>query len=243
MRCHTKDSVNTDAQLRPDDRLVFLVDVDNTLLDNDRFAAELSARLEQDFGPAGRDRYWKLFALRRTRLGYADYLGALEEFRAGHPAGAELLGMAAYLLDYPFEQLLFPRALEAIARLRTLGRTIVLTDGDIVFQPHKVKRSGIWDAVSGEVLICLHKQDALDFVQHRYPANHYVAIDDKPLLLAAMKRGMGERLTTVFVRQGHYAREAEGTPILPPPGLVYENISALIDLDPAFFHPGTSAIP
>lgn len=226
----------------PDDRLVFLVDVDNTLLDNDRFAVALSARLEQVFGRDERDRYWKMFAQRRSRQGYADYLGALEDFRAGKEAGPELLQMSAYLLDFPFAQLLFPQALEAVARLRTLGVVIVLSDGDIVFQPRKVKRSGIWDAVSGEVLICLHKQHALEFMQRRYPAHHYVAVDDKPLLLAAMKLAMGERLTTVFVRQGHYAREAEGTPILPPPDLVLENISALIGLDRDSFNTAASVI-
>ena len=217
------------------DRVVFLLDVDNTLLDNDRFAAELSAHLEQDFGSAERDRYWALYAQRRARLGYADYLGALEEFRAGRAAGRELLQLSSYLLDYPFAQLLYPRALEAIGRLRTLGTAIVLSDGDIVFQPRKVQRSGIGQAVSGEVLICLHKQEALDVMQRQYPASHYVAVDDKPLLLAAMKRAMGERLTTVFVRQGHYALEAAGTPQLPPPDLVVERIGALIDLDPALF--------
>jgi hypothetical protein len=216
--------------------IVFLLDVDNTLFDNDRFAVELSARLEQDFGGAGRERYWALYAQRRTRLGYADYLGALEEFRAAQDAGSELLQMSAYLLDYPFARLLYPQALEAIARLRSLGTVVILSDGDIVFQPRKVQRSGIWDAVSGEVLICLHKEHALEFVQRSYPARHYIAVDDKPLLLAAMKTVMGERLSTLFVRQGHYALEAAGTPILPPPDLVVERIAALIGLDPTLFH-------
>jgi hypothetical protein len=144
--------------------------------------------------------------------------------------------MSGYLLDYPFAQLLYPQALEAIARLRTLGPTVVLSDGDIVFQPRKVQRSGIWDAVSGEVPICLHKEHALEFMQRKYPAGHYVAIDDKPVLLAAMKLAMGERLTTVFVRQGHYALEAASTPPRPAPDLLIDAIGALIDLDPARFH-------
>jgi hypothetical protein len=190
------------------------------------------------FGGTGRDHYWEVFAQRRARLGYADYLGALEDFRAGQPAESQLLQISGYLLDYPFAQLLYPQALKAIARLRTLGPAVVLSDGDIVFQPRKVRSSGIWDAVSGEVLICLHKQHALDFMQRKYPAGHYVGVDDKPLLLAAMKLAMGERLTTVFVRQGHYAREAAGSPLLPPPDVVVENIGALIGLDPALFHTG-----
>jgi FMN phosphatase YigB (HAD superfamily) len=233
--------VSTHALPPPDARLVFLLDVDNTLLDNDRFAAELSARLEKGFGRVGRDRYWEIYAQRRSRTGYADYLGALEDFRAGKEAGTELLQMSAYLLDYPFERLLYPGALETIAHLLTLGRVVVLSDGDIVFQPHKVKRSGIWGAVSGEVLICLHKQDSLEFMQEKYPADHYVAVDDKPLLLADMKRALGERLTTVFVRQGHYALEATGTPVLPPPDFVLDRIGALIGADPAYFHTGARA--
>ncbi len=220
------------------DSIAFLLDVDNTLLDNDRFAVELSVRLEQGFGSAGRDRYWAAYAQRRTRLGYADYLGALEDFRAGQAAGTELLELSAYLLDYPFAQLLYPQALEAIARLRTLGSVVVLSDGDVVFQPRKVRRSGIWDAVSGEVLICLHKQQALDVVQRKYPAAHYVGVDDKPLLLAAMKGAMGERLTTVFVRQGHYALEATETPVEPSADLVLERIGGLIGLEPALFLSG-----
>jgi len=232
-----RDTVSMNVSPPLADRVVFLLDVDNTLLDNDRFAVELSAHLEQGFGSAGRDRYWEVYAQRRTRLGYADYLGALEEFRAGQDAGPELLQMSSYLLDYPFARLLYPRALEAIARLRSLGTVVVLSDGDIVFQPRKVQRSGIWDAVSGEVLICLHKERALEFMQRKYPASHYVAVDDKPLLLAAMKLAMGERLTTVFVRQGHYALEAAGTPVLPPSDLGVEGIGALIGLDPALFHP------
>jgi FMN phosphatase YigB (HAD superfamily) len=225
------------------DSVVFLLDVDNTLLDNDRFGAELSAHLEQGFGSAGRDRYWALYAQRRARLGYADYLGALEDFRGGQAAGGELLQLSSYLLDYPFAQLLYPQALEAIGRLRTLGTAIVLSDGDVVLQPRKVQRSGIWQAVSGEVLICLHKQDALDVVQRKYPANHYVGVDDKPLLLAAMKRAMGERLTTVFVRQGHYAQEAAGMPDLPPPDVVVKSIAGLIDLDPSLFQTASTKTP
>ena len=231
-----RDTVSLNVHPPSTDRVVFLLDVDNTLLDNDRFAVELSARLEQGFGRGGRDRYWEVYAQRRTQLGYADYLGTLEEFRGGQEAGPELLQMSSYLLDYPFAQLVYPQALEAIARLRTLGAVVVLSDGDIVFQPRKVQRSGLWDAVSGEVRICLHKQYALEFMQRQYPARHYVAVDDKPFLLAAMKLVMGARLTTVFVRQGHYALEAAGTPVLPPPDLVIENIGALIGLDPALFH-------
>ncbi len=235
--------MNTSTDAASADRIVFLLDVDNTLLDNDQFAAALSARLELAFGSAGRDLYWEHFARRRAAQGYADYLDALEDFRAGQPATSELLRMSAYLLDYPFAQLLYPRSLAAVAHLRSLGTAVVLSDGDVVFQPRKVQHSGLWEAVSGEVLICLHKQDALDFMQRKYPAGHYVAIDDKPFLLAAMKTVMGERLTTVWVRQGHYALEAAGKPVLPPPDLVIEEIGTLIGLDPVLFRAGLSKAP
>jgi FMN phosphatase YigB (HAD superfamily) len=215
--------------------VVFLLDVDNTLLDNDRFAADLGARLEEGFGVVGRDRYWALYAKLRDELGYADYLGALQAFRAGLDDDRDLLQMSAFLLEYPFAQRLYPRALEAIAHLRTLGLPVVLSDGDVVFQPRKVQRSGIWDAVAGRVLIYLHKQSALEAMQRRYPAAHYVMIDDKPQLLAAMKRVLGARLTTVFVRQGHYALVSADTATDPMPDLGIECIGELLDFDMSHF--------
>ena len=224
-------------------RTVFLVDVDNTLLDNDRFGLDLSARLDKEFGRSGKDRYWALYEDRRTRLGFADYLGALEDFRAGQPAAPPLLQMSAYLLDYPFEQLLYTNSLAAIGRLRTLGAVVILSDGDVTFQPRKIQRSGIWQAVSGEVLICVHKQEVLEFVQRSCPAEHYVVIDDKPSLLGAMKLVMGRRLTTVWVRQGHYAREADGALLRPAPDLVIDHIAALMDLDAKLFLSGASKEP
>ena len=214
---------------------VFLLDVDNTLLDNDRFADDLDARLEQDFGAAGRDRYWAIYAGLREQLGYADYLGTLQAFRTGlddHPA---LLEMSAFLLEYPFAQRLYPRALEAIAHLATLGTPVILSDGDVVFQPRKVQRSGIRDAVAGRVSIYIHKQAALDAVKQHYPAAHYVMVDDKPQILAAMKQVLGNRLTTVFVRQGHYALASADTVIDPAPDLRIERIDQLIELDPSHF--------
>jgi FMN phosphatase YigB (HAD superfamily) len=211
--------------------VVFWLDVDNTLLDNDRFTADLSARLERGFGVAGRDRYWALYATLREQLGYADYLGALQGFGAGREDDPELLQMSAFLLEYPFAQRLYPRALDAIAHLRTLGLPVVLSDGDVVFQPRKVQRSGIWDAVAGRVLIRVHKQRALEATQRRYPAAHYVMIDDKPQLLAAVKKILGARLTTVFVRQGHYAFESAATAVDPIPDMGIERIGELIEFD------------
>lgn len=219
---------------------VFLVDVDNTLFDNDRFAADLNARLEQDFGAAERERYWALYAKLRGELGYADYLATLQESRAGLDGDPCLLQMSAFVLDYPFAHCLYPRALEAIAHLGTLGLPVVLSDGDIVFQPRKVMRSGIWDAVAGRVLITLHKERQLDMVQRRFPAGHYVMIDDKPQLLAAAKQALGAKVTTVFVDQGHYAADSENIAIDTAPDMSVERIGDLCALAWSDFHAATA---
>jgi FMN phosphatase YigB (HAD superfamily) len=208
--------------------VAFLLDVDNTLLDNDRFVADLGARLEQAFGTAERDRYWRIYGELRDAFGYADYLASLQRFRVGLEDDPQLLHMSAFLLEYPFEERLYPHALDAIAHLRTMGAPAVLSDGDVVFQPRKIRRSGIWAAVEGRVLIYPHKERRLEAVQRRCPASHYVMVGDKPRLLAAMKRALGEKLTTVFVRQGHYAAEAAGYAIDPPPDLSLEHIGDLL---------------
>jgi FMN phosphatase YigB (HAD superfamily) len=218
-----------------DNATVFLLDVDNTLLDNDRFTADLTDRLESSFGAGERARYWDIFAQRRATLGLADYLGSLQEFRAGLDDDPKLLDMSQFLLEYPFAGRLFPSALEAIAHLRNLGTPVVLSDGDIVFQPRKIKRSGIWDAVEGRVMIYVHKEKVLDHMQRRYPASHYVMVDDKANLLAAMKQVLGARLTTVFVRQGHYAASPESKSAAPAPDLVIECIGDLLNHNPTDF--------
>ena len=207
--------------------VVFLIDVDNTMLDNDRFGVDLGDRLEESFGAFEKARYWSIIARRREEIGLVDYLGSLQEFRAGLDDHAELLEMSRFLLDYPFAELVFPRALEAVSHLAAFGRPVVLSDGDIVFQPRKIQRSGIAAAVEGRVLIYVHKEKALDHVQSRYPAKHYVMVDDKSNLLAAMKRVMGSRLTTVFVRQGHYANDPEAAAVNPAPDLAIERIADL----------------
>jgi FMN phosphatase YigB (HAD superfamily) len=210
--------------------VVFLLDVDNTLLDNDRFATDLGERLQRSFGAAQRDRYWDIFSRRRAALGLADYLGSLQDFRDGLDDHAELLRMSEFLLEYPFASRLFAGALEAVAHLRTLGKPVVLSDGDIVFQPRKIQRSGIWSAVEGRVLIYLHKEKVLDHVLQHYPAAHYVMVDDKSNLLAAMKATLGSKLSTVFVRQGHYAFAPESAAATPAPDLVIERIAELENL-------------
>jgi FMN phosphatase YigB (HAD superfamily) len=197
--------------------VMFLIDIDNTLLDNDRFADDLHDTLTQAFGADECKRYWTLYEAIRDSVGYADYLGALQRFRAGLENDPALLQMSRYLLDYPFAERLYPHALETLAHLRSLGPTAILSDGDIVFQPRKIQRSGAWDAVRGEVLVYIHKQHMLVAIQQRYPAAHYVMVDDKPQILTEMKRRMGDKLTTVFVEQGHYAADAvsEGLDLEP----------------------------
>jgi len=187
--------------------VVYLLDVDNTLLDNDLFSAALDARLTQAFGEAGRLRYRKFYETIRDRQGYADYLEPLQCMRQLFEADTELLGLSAFLLDFPFDELVYPGTFTALAAISTRGTPVILSDGDMVFQPRKIRRSGLWDAVQGRVLLTVHKQRTLDAVQEAYPAPHYVMVDDKPLLLAEIKAELGDRVTTVFVRQGHYARE------------------------------------
>ena len=211
------------------EEVIFLLDVDNTLLDNDRFAADLSARLDQAFGASECARYWTIFGRLREQLGLADYLGSLQAFRTGLDDHPDLLEMSEFVLEYPFAARLFPRALDAVAHLSTLGRPVVLSDGDIVFQPRKIQRSGIWDAVEGHVMIYLHKERVLDHMQQRYPAPHYVMVDDKPNLLAAMKSILKDKLTTVFVRQGHYALAPDAAAVTPAPDMTIERIGDLLN--------------
>src|SRR5437870_13296179 len=176
---------------------VFLVDVDNTLLDNDRIQADLKRHLEREFGAACRDRYWAILEQLMTELGYRDYLGALQRYRVEHPKDLHLLSMSSYLVDYPFANRLYPEALDVIERLRGWGRTVILSDGDVVFQPRKVERSGISEAVDGNVLIYIHKEDELDDVEHRFPADHYVLVDDKLRILTSVKEIWGEKVTKI----------------------------------------------
>ncbi len=211
--------------------LVFLLDVDNTLLDNDRIVADLSEHLAKAFGFENRDRYWKIFEALRVELGYADYLGALQRYRVGATNDPRLLQMSAFLVDYLFAERLYPGALDVIAHLRRWGQTVILSDGDVVFQPRKVQQSGLWDAVEGRVLIYLHKEQMLDNVEQLYPACHYIMVDDKLRILRAMKQVWGDRLTTVFPRQGHYALDPKNTAAYPPADIAIERIHDLIDFD------------
>jgi FMN phosphatase YigB (HAD superfamily) len=208
---------------------VFLFDVDNTLLDNDAVQSDLSAHLEREVGLASRDRYWEIFEQLRAELGYADYLGALQRYRLEHQDDQLLLRISFFLLDYPFADRLYPGALAVLAHCRAFGPTVILSDGDVVFQPLKVQRAGLWKAVEQRVLIYLHKERMLAAIEQRYPAEHYVMIDDKLRILAAMKSVWGERLTTVFPRQGHYAHDPREIAAWPPADVTLARIGELVD--------------
>jgi FMN phosphatase YigB (HAD superfamily) len=213
------------------DQTVFLVDVDNTLVDNDRIQADLKRHLEREFGAACRDRYWAILEQLFDELGYRDYLGALQRYRVEHPKDIHLLSMSSYLVDYPFANRLYPGSLDVIERLRGWGQTVVLSDGDVVFQPRKVERSGIFESVEGHVLIYIHKEEELEDVERRYPAGHYVLVDDKPKILAAVKTIWGDRVTTVLPRQGQYARAPDAASYRPAADLTVERIGDLLDYD------------
>jgi FMN phosphatase YigB (HAD superfamily) len=210
-------------------KTVFLFDVDNTLLDNDAVQKDLSAHLEREFGAASRDRYWAIFEQLRGELGYADYLGALQRYRLENLDDPQLLKVSSFLVDYPFAARLYPGALAALERCARVGETVILSDGDVVFQPRKVQRSGLWDAVGGRVLIYLHKEQMLAAVERRYPAGHYVMVDDKLRILSAMKGFWQERLTTVFARQGHYALDAREVAAYPPADVTLNDIGELAE--------------
>ena len=214
--------------------VVFLLDVDNTLLDNDRIADDLRAHLAGQFGAAG-ERYWGHFEELRRELGYADYLGALQRYRADLEENGEaahrLLSVSQFLIDYPFADRLYPGALDVLEKLARTGPTVILSDGDVVFQPRKVHRSGIWKAVEGRVLIFIHKEEMLDAVEREYPARRYVLIDDKERILDAVKKIWGEKLVSVFPRQGHYAHDPENAGKYRKPDVTVERIGDLLGMD------------
>jgi FMN phosphatase YigB (HAD superfamily) len=207
---------------------VFLLDVDNTLLDNDAVEADLHRHLAAQLGEERAERYWTIFEELRTELGYADYLGALQRLRRAYPHETHLLEASTYVLEYPFAERVYTGALATLRRLNELGRTVILSDGDVVLQPHKIRRSGVWAAVDGDVLVYVHKEHELDDVERRYPADHYVIVDDKLRILDAIKRAWDRRVTTVFLKQGHYATDVESLKVYAPPDLALERIDELV---------------
>ena len=214
------------------ERVIFLFDVDNTLLDNDRVAADLKRYLTKEVGAGLQEQYWEIFEQLRAELGYADYLGALQRYRVKNPREPHLLAVSSFLVNYPFANRLYPESLDVLEHLAQWGPTVILSDGDVVFQPRKVECSGIGEAVEGRVLIYIHKEQELEDVERRYPAEHYVLVDDKVRILTAVKRVWGARLTTVFPKQGHYAFAAD-VATYPPPDVTIERIGALVEWDVA----------
>jgi FMN phosphatase YigB (HAD superfamily) len=212
-------------------RAVFLFDVDNTLLDNDHVTRDLRRYLGSMFGEQCERRYWTIFEEIRAELGYADYLGALQRYRLEHPRDPHLLRVSSFLIDYPFANRLYPGSLDAIEHVQRWGPAVILSDGDVVFQPRKVERSGLWEAVEERVLIYIHKEQMLDHVEELFPAQHYVMVDDKVRILSAMKSVWGSRLTTVFPRQGHYALDAQDVARYPAPDITLAQIGDLLDYD------------
>jgi len=213
------------------EKVVFLFDVDNTLLNNDQVTRDLHNHLEGEVGSYGASRYWALFEGLRAELGYADYLGALQLFRTEYPHDLRLLTVSRYLINYPFANRLYPNSLDVIEQARAWGRTALLTDGDVVFQPRKVERSGLLEAVDGHVLVYVHKEKELANVARRYPSRHYIVVDDKLRLLTAIKKIWKKRVTTVFVRQGHYALDPKIIASCPPADVTLEHIGDLLGCD------------
>lgn len=211
--------------------VVFLFDVDNTLLDNDRVTADLKRHLEQAVGRERQQRYWAIFEQLRVELGYADYLGALQRYRIEHPRDPHLLTVSRFLVNYPFANRLFPNSLDVIDRCKQWGTAVILSDGDVVFQPRKIERSGLFDAVDGNVLIYVHKEHELDDVEQRFPARHYVLVDDKLRILSAVKKVWSERVTTVFPKQGHYAKDPQAVKSYPAADVSIGGIGDLLGYD------------
>ena len=223
-------------------KVVFLFDVDNTLLDNDQVITDLSKYLKREFGPKWAQCYWTIFEQLRTRQGYADYLGALQRYRSKYPHDLGLLAVSRFLINYPFANRLFPNSLDVIERVKQWGTAVLLTDGDVVFQPRKVDCSGLYEAVGGHALIYVHKERELADVETRYPADHYVMVDDKLRILAAIKKIWRRRVTTIFVRQGHYARDPKILASCAPADLSIERIGALLNHDLQDFVPRAARV-
>ncbi len=211
------------------EKIVFLFDVDNTLLDNDRVSKNLRAFLECEVGMERSNRYWEIFEQLRSELGYADYLGALQRYRIENPYDSHLLSLSNFLINYPFANRLFPNSLDVLEHCKQFGKVVILSDGDVVFQPRKVERSGLFEAVDGNILIYVHKEQELHDVTRRYPAAHYVLVDDKLRILTAIKASWGEKVTTIFPKQGHYAFDEKETSKYPPADFSIERIGDLLN--------------
>jgi FMN phosphatase YigB (HAD superfamily) len=212
-------------------KVVFLFDVDNTLLNNDAVTGDIREYLEREVGPRRNKSYWMIFERLRSTLGYADYLGALQRYRRDYPHDLHLLQLSRFLINYPFANRLYPGSLDAIRHLKKWGPAALLSDGDVVFQPRKVERSSLLEAVEGRAMIYVHKEKELKDVERRHPAHHYVLIDDKLRILTAVKEIWRARVTTVFVRQGHYALDPKILAKYPPADVDIQSIGDIVKLE------------
>jgi FMN phosphatase YigB (HAD superfamily) len=219
--------------------VVVLFDVDDTLLDNDRVIADLHNFLESEVGAERAAEYFEILEALRDELGYVDYLGALQRYRIAHPHDSHVLAVSPYLIDYPFANRLYPGALDAVRRAGEMGRPVILSDGDVVFQPRKIHRSGLFEEFEGHILVYIHKEEELADVERRYPARRYVLVDDKLRILAAVKDAWGDRVVTVFPRQGHYAHDPAALESYPPADITIDRIGALAELAPETLLGGT----
>jgi FMN phosphatase YigB (HAD superfamily) len=214
-------------------KIVTLFDVDNTLLDHDHVTADLRRHLARTVGTHRAQRYWELFEEIRTELGYADYLGALQRYRLEHPRDPHLMEVSYYLMSYPFANRLFPGSIDAVQHAQQWGPASILSDGDVVFQPLKISRSSLYEVFEGKALIYVHKETELADVEERYPAEHYVVVDDKLRILEAIKKQWRASVTTVFVRQGHYALDPKATAQFAPADISLERIGEFPNLTQA----------
>jgi len=212
-------------------RVVFLFDVDNTLLDHDRVVADVRHFMEREIGKDRQQRYWEILESLRAELGYVDYLGTLQRYRAEYPHNASIIKISLFLINYPFANRLFPNSLDAVDHVKQWGTAAILSDGDAVFQPRKIERSGLWDAVDGNVRIYLHKESELADVEKKLPADHYVVIDDKLKLLTAIKDEWKDRVTTIFPKQDHYANDPQNLATYPAADINIERIGDLLQFD------------
>jgi FMN phosphatase YigB (HAD superfamily) len=220
-----------------DPRIVFLFDVDNTLLDHDRVVADLRRYMEREIGAERQQRYWEILETVRAELGYVDYLGTLQRYRAEYPHNASILKVSLYLIAYPFANRLFPNALDVVEHVKQWGTAAILSDGDAVFQPRKIEGSGLWAVADGNVRIYVHKEFELGDVEKKLPADHYVVIDDKLKLLTAIKEQWKDRVTSIFVNQGHYARDPRNLATYPAADIRIERIGDMLQLDREHFLP------
>ncbi len=194
-------------------RLVFLLDVDNTLLDNDALKAEIGSRIQMLVGVELARRFWVVYEQVRQQAEFVDYPATLDRFINQYGDASQPVQLRQIFESLPFASFLFPDVIETLRHLRSLGTVAILSDGDQVFQPLKIRKSGLEEAVGGNVLIYVHKERELQRVFAQYPADHYVMVDDKPRILSALEEECPSRFTTVFVLQGHYAREGEYEPV------------------------------